>query len=278
MVLAPPRQVGNLLAFTPTTPKMVTGPQEPLEAGAPEAAAGKTCFHRAHSCGASTQRKRLWCQPRPLLNAPHNSGALLLLPTWVSSVNTLGCSYTPTLQPFQAISAQPTAVPFPHPFSTPQLPVPAPLTPADLHLRLGRTGQWCGPSASLSLCCLAQPDCWVPLWASEARSLSQLLSLLLKWLHPVGTCPLPHHTPPTRGSGPILLPLLFSFFLPGYTGLFHVLSGVWGLLVVLSRASVRTVPFVDVFLMNLWEEVSSTCFYSAAVLFGVSVIERFIHF
>ena len=224
MVLAPPWQVGNLLAFTPTTPKMVTGPQEPLEAGAPEAAAGKTCSHRARRCGASTQRKRLWCQPRPLLHPPHNSGTLLLLPTWVSSVNTPGCSYT-TLQPFQAISAQPTAVSFLHPFSTPKLPVPAPLTPADLHLRLGRTGQWCGPSASLSLRCLSQPHCWVPLWASEARSLSQLLSLLLKWFHPVGTFPLPPTLPSPGVQVPSCSLSSFLFSYPVTWGSFMSFQG-----------------------------------------------------
>lgn len=194
MVLAPPLQVGNLLTFTPTTPKMVTGPQELLETGAP-------------------------------LHAPLNSGALLLLPTWVSSVNTPGCSYT-TLQPFQAISAQPTAVPFPPPFSTPQVPVPAPLTPADLHLRLGRTGQWCSPlQAFLCAACrsLIAGFPSEPLKLALCPSSSPCcLSGFILWEHFL----FPLNTPPARGAGPILLPLLFSFFLPSYMGLFHVLSGV----------------------------------------------------
>ena len=38
-----------------------------------------------------------------------------------------------------------------------------------------------------------------------------------------------------------------------------------------SRCSVRIVPFVDVFLMYLWEEVSST-FFAAAILIGAYTI------
>lgn len=209
MVLAPPLRVGNLLAFTPSTPEMVTGPQEPLEAGTPEAAARKTCSHRARRSGASTQRKRLQCQPRPPPHAPLNSGALLLLPTWVSSVHTSGCSCT-TLQPFQAISAQPAAVPFPHLFSTPQVPVPAPLTPADLRLRLVRTGSGAGPLQVL-LCPASRS--LIAGFSSEPLKLALCpgsspccLSGFILWepfLFP--------HTPPARGAGPILLPFSFLF-------------------------------------------------------------------
>lgn len=42
-----------------------------------------------------------------------------------------------------------------------------------------------------------------------------------------------------------------------------------GLLLVFSRCPVRTTPFVDVYLMHLWEEVSSTFCYSD-ILIGVS--------
>ena len=274
MGLAPPLWVGNLLAFSPSTPQMVTGPQGPLEAGAPEAAARKTCSHRAHGSGASTQRKRLWCQPHPPLHAPLNRGTLLLLPTWVSSMNTSVCSCT-TLQAFQAISAQPAAAPSPHLLSAPQVPVPAPLTPADLRLRLGCAGSGAGPLQVLL--CPASRSLMAG-FSSEPLKLALCPGsspCCLRGFIPWEPFLLPH-TPPARGAGPILLPFS-SLFLPGYVGLFHVLSGVWGLLVVFSRGSVRTVPFVDVFLMYLWEEVSSISFYSA-VLFRASVIERFIHF
>ena len=59
---------------------------------------------------------------------------------------------------------------------------------------------------------------------------------------------------------------IFSFILPGYTGIFLVLLGVRGLLLMFNRCSVRVVPFVDVFLMHLWGEVNSMSSYSSATL------------
>ena len=40
---------------------------------------------------------------------------------------------------------------------------------------------------------------------------------------------------------------------PRYLGIFLLLFGVWGLLQLFSRYSVRTDPFVDVFVICLWE-------------------------
>ena len=72
------------------------------------------------------------------------------------------------------------------------------------------------------------------------------------------------------GTAPILLPLLFlfpSFFiLPGYMGIFLVLLGVRGPLLVFSRCSVRIVPFVDVVSMHLWGEMNSMSSYSSTIL------------
>ena len=75
---------------------------------------------------------------------------------------------------------------------------------------------------------------------------------------------------PTRGAGPVLLPLLSlflsSFILPSYVEIILVLLGVRGVLLVFSPLSVRIVPFVGVFLMHLWGEMNSSSSYSSAIL------------
>ena len=60
--------------------------------------------------------------------------------------------------------------------------------------------------------------------------------------------------------------LLLSFVLPGYVGIFLVLLGVQGPLLVFSRCSVRIVPFVDVFLTHLRGEMNSTSSYSSTIV------------
>ena len=74
-----------------------------------------------------------------------------------------------------------------------------------------------------------------------------------------GTFPLSQLPP--RGTGAVLI--TFFFFLLSYPVIFLTALVVWDLLLEFSRYSVRTVPHVDIFLMYLWEEVSSTSFYSA---------------
>ena len=59
---------------------------------------------------------------------------------------------------------------------------------------------------------------------------------------------------------------LLSFILPSYTGIFHVILGVRGPLLVFSWCAVRIIPFVDVFLMHLWGEMNSTSSYSSTIL------------
>ena len=55
---------------------------------------------------------------------------------------------------------------------------------------------------------------------------------------------------------------LFSFILSCHLEILLALSEVWGLLPTFSKYSVRIVTHRDVFLMYLWEEMSSTSFYS----------------
>ena len=59
--------------------------------------------------------------------------------------------------------------------------------------------------------------------------------------------------------------LLFAI-LPSYAGIFIVLSGVQGLLLVFSWCSVRIVASIDVFLMHPWREVNSTSSYYSTIL------------
>ena len=61
-----------------------------------------------------------------------------------------------------------------------------------------------------------------------------------------------------------LFPLSFflSFILPGWVGIFLLLLGVQGFLLVFSRCSVRTVPVADVSLAYVWGEANSSSFYS----------------
>lgn len=67
--------------------------------------------------------------------------------------------------------------------------------------------------------------------------------------------------------------LLFSFFffffpfiLPTYVEISHVLSSVWVLLPMFSRCPVKIGPFIDIFLMYMWEEVSSIYSYSTILI------------
>lgn len=76
--------------------------------------------------------------------------------------------------------------------------------------------------------------------------------------------------PSGRGSVwlPFFLFYLFIFFiLPGHLEIPFVLSGVWGLLPVFSRYTVRIAPFVNVFLKYLQEGMSFISHYSAITLF-----------
>ena len=108
-----------------------------------------------------------------------------------------------------------------------------------------------------------------PLTASDASLLSQLISPLVRrfpWMREPLLCF--SYSPGVQVPSRFLSSSfsLFSFILPGYVGIFIVLSGVQGLLLVFSWCSTRTVPSVDVFLMHLWREMNSTSSYSYAIL------------
>ena len=109
---------------------------------------------------------------------------------------------------------------------------------------------WHRPPVGVLLC---SPCHWpVAALSSKAPCVSQLVSPLVRRLLWVWE-PLLSSSSPSRGAGSVSLPFFLSFILPGCAGIFLVLLAIWGPLLVFSRCSVRTVSFVDVFLMYFWE-------------------------
>ena len=105
--------------------------------------------------------------------------------------------------------------------------------------------------------------------SSESPKHSLYPSWSGQWRQFLGDIPLSQL--PHRGAGPVTIS--FSFFCSAWLCvILPAASIVWDLL-VFSRYSLRAVPRVDVFLMYLWEEVSSM-FCSS--LSSVSPIQTFI--
>ena len=167
----------------------------------------------------------------------------------------------------QFVSSQPTTVP-----SLSLLSKPHNLDPAHnctirhtFQAGVCRAVTW-AICVGLTLSCLPHTVCCILLQAPEAPFLFQTVSPPVRGLLWVQE-PLLSFSFPPRVAGPILT-FLFLFFsllsliLPSCIGVCLVLLGVQGPLLVFSRFSVRIVPFVDVFLMYLWEEVNSTSSYS----------------
>lgn len=143
---------------------------------------------------------------------------------------------------------------------------------ADVCLRLRCTGWLHKPSVYVSFCSAChrlavvlscEPpnflSClrWSPWWW---RELPQVWQPLLSFSS------LPEAQVPTHFC---LFIFFFPFILPNYVEIPLVLSDVWVLLPVFSRRPVRVVPFVDVFLIYLWEEASSVSSCSAILILSV---------
>ena len=168
----------------------------------------------------------------------------------------------------QAVSLQPTAVPSLCLLSKPHVPEPSLHPQYQTHISgwgvqgCGMDPQWRSytvlPATDRLLQCPLSPQIFHSVPADLPASEGAFLS--------VGTSPLLQVPPKRCRSHPVFSFLLFFFpffILPGCLGIFLVLLGVQGPLLVFSRCSVRIVPFVDVVLMYLWGEVNSTSSYSA---------------
>ena len=121
----------------------------------------------------------------------------------------------------------------------------------------------------LTLPCLPRNSCCALLWAPKAPLLPQLISLpvrvLSQFWEPLPTFSFP---PGVQVSPPLPLLFLFPsfyFILPSYMGIFLIHLRVWSPLLRLSSCSVGIVPFLDVFLLHLWE-MNYTSSHSSTML------------
>ena len=131
----------------------------------------------------------------------------------------------------------------------------------------------CKGSLCWSLCALLghnPPPTFSP-WVSDAPSLSHQTSQVVKEISRIRE-PFFFHSSLPRGRGPIPVPLFpCPFLLLHYLGILLADLVECDLTPAFSRFSVRCVLHVDVFLMYLWEEVSSRCLYSVIFISSHSV-------
>lgn len=121
-----------------------------------------------------------------------------------------------------------------------------------------------------SLSCLPQTDfCTLP-WASESPFFLPSWLFCQWWGFP-GCRNFSSPSGSFQGQRSHLISFLFLFILSSYMEIFIVLLDVWGLLLVISKSSVRIVANVHVFLMYLWEWMSSVPCYSF-ILIGAFIL------
>ena len=170
----------------------------------------------------------------------------------------------------QAVSPQPTAVLAPGLLSNPHDPAPSPHAHQQTHVPV-RGMQGHGMDCLCSSHC---PVCRRPAISSSSESLRCFPSVPTNFPVSEGVFPdagtsLLLQLPPGEQVPSCFLSSSFSllsFILPSYAGIFIVLSGVQGLLLVFSQYFVTIVPSIDVFLMHLWREMNSMSSYSSAIL------------
>ena len=171
----------------------------------------------------------------------------------------------------QTVSLQPTAVLPAGLLSNQHVPAPNPHVHWQTHIPVCSM-QGCGMDRlcrSRSVLSVTDWPFHPPLTTSDTPLLSQLISPSMRglpWMREPLLCfsslrEVQSWSNFLSSSFPLL-----SFVLPSYVGIFLVLSGVHGLLLVFSWCSVRIVPSVDVFLMHLWREMSYTPSYSSTIL------------
>ena len=195
----------------------------------------------------------------PLPSTTPNNGTLSLGLAHVSSAYTLGCNGIP-LHSGCLCAISPSCLPMSDlwspSFGTQSLP-----SLADKHLRLGSAWWWYWTPGQVSLCFALHK----PVVVLSPKSLKLLFHpgwSSHQWGDFPGCGNIFLSQLPPKSTGPILIPfslsLLFFFCHTWFHGDFLALSEVWGLLPVFSRCFTRIVPHIDVFLIYLWQEVSST--------------------
>ena len=125
--------------------------------------------------------------------------------------------------------------------------------------------------AGFSLFCLLQPSCCTLLWGYEAPFLPSWSPK--QWSVFPGWGNLSSFTAPFQECRSCPSSFFFSFILPGYMMIFLAILFVRDL-PAFNRYCVRIVPHVDVFLMYLWEEMSSMSFYSTILIALLWVLNR----
>ena len=156
----------------------------------------------------------------------------------------------------QAVSSHPTAVLHPGLRSNPHIPALSQRVHQQTHVPVWGT-QGCGMDHLRTSHSVLSATDWPfhpPPTASDAPLLSQLISSSVREIPRMQEPLLCFISPPGTQIPSCFLSSslsLLSFVLPSYVGIFLVLSGVQGLLLVFSQYSVRIVPCVDVFLMHL---------------------------
>ena len=223
--------------------------------------------HRWRTPQTEGRVSRLRCEPLPVpMEAKEGSWrlgkvALSLACHWTMMSCFYGISdffhrlswlWSSLLLSLQAVFSQPTAVPSLGSCSKPHFPEPSPVSQQATH-----DSGWNAQSYSVDHAC------------SSYFVLPSTDHLLHSPLIPWKSFSVPADFPTVREFfwvwGPPLifsfLPVLLSFYDSSFLFSF-ILLGVWSLPLMFSKCSVGTVPFVDEFLMYLWEVTNSTSSYS----------------
>lgn len=183
----------------------------------------------------------------------------LTVGTWTLSGAHPAVAHWSTLQSPWAVSVQPALVPSLGLLVEAWVSAPGLYTWAHVSFVLGSAARQQGPSVLYGsafhrwVAALSPEPSKLPIYPSWSPS---------QWRGLPGWENFSSFTVPTRGTGPVSIPFFFffsSFILPGYLVVFLAFLVVWDLSPALSRYSMRTVAHMYVFLMYLWEEMSSVC-------------------
>ena len=188
---------------------------------------------------------------------------------WSSSLGIPCCGFPPSLPLSPSPHSQQLFLLWPC-SPIPNLQFPAPCTPLNIHPSLGHIVPWYGPSVYFSLCQVCYQSTSSP--SSDSLKCFPLVPVdfptservsLNSGIFPLFQLPHPGVQAPScflSSSSSLLF-----FILASYAGIFIVISGVQGLLLVFSQCSVRIVASIIVFLMYLWRDMNSMSSYFSSI-------------